>query len=189
MKNPLHATLTTPPLVEYVADGCVVGGLVGRVASGAGGGGAVGGAGGGGTGAPGCATCALGVVVTGAVGLGATGPPPRDGTVELELPTLGAVLVGAAFALDGGDASALTTSSWASTGAGRSVTSAATIDVAAHTMAVDATVTANHSPLVNSRDGRTCRGCTFGAHLSAKRTSNRSGRPRAFRGREVRGRR
>jgi hypothetical protein len=50
------------------------------------------------------------------------------------------------------DCSSLTTSLWGRTGAGRSVTSAATVDVAVHTIAVDTRVAANHTAAVNRRD-------------------------------------
>jgi hypothetical protein len=49
------------------------------------------------------------------------------------------------------DSTSLTTSSWARTRAGRSVTSAATTDVAVQTTAVDPTVARSHSPTANNR--------------------------------------
>jgi len=72
----------------------------------------------------------------------------------------GVVLVGAALAGDGPDSSALTTSWWASTRVGRSVTSAATMEVAVQTMAVDATVAASQSPEANDRGSDTSTGCS-----------------------------
>lgn len=49
------------------------------------------------------------------------------------------------------DASAATTSRWATTGAGLSVRSAATVDVPAQTMAVAAAVTHSQSPTASRR--------------------------------------
>lgn len=68
----------------------------------------------------------------------------------VELPVFGVVLVGVGPA-GGPAASSLTTSAWATTEGGRSVTSAATIDVAAQTMAVDATVAASQVPAPSNR--------------------------------------
>jgi len=69
-----------------------------------------------------------------------------------------AVVVGADPTAGGLDSSALTTSWWASTRAGRSVTSAATMDVAVQTMAVDATVAISQSPEANERASDTSTG-------------------------------
>jgi hypothetical protein len=96
---------------------------------------------------------------------GTAGPEPVD-------PRLGTGTVGVSAGFDvvvveapGGGAapaaSSLTTSLWATTGAGRSVTSAATIDVAAHTTAVAVAVTASHSPVAKSRGTGICPGCPF----------------------------
>jgi len=63
-------------------------------------------------------------------------------------------------AAGGPDSSALTTSWWATTDAGRSVTSAATMDVAAQTSAVDARVAVSQSPPANNRADRTAPGCS-----------------------------
>lgn len=100
----------------------------------------------------------------GAVGSGAFGRAvvvagPRDGAVEVV--AIGAVVDGMVVAVGALDSNSLTTSSRARTGAARSVTSSATIDVAVQTIAVDATVTASQSAVVNNRGSRTTRGCTF----------------------------
>ena len=146
MKNPLHDAVTTPPPVEYVAVGsgageAVVGGeglagaaVVVVVVEGGGGGSVVAGPGvGGGGGAVGRVRGVVVGVGSGAVDGG--GPVPGSGVTS---------------------ASACTTSRWATTGAGRSVTSPATTDVAVHTMAVAATVVASQIPAVSNR--RTCTG-------------------------------
>ena len=130
----------------------MVGGLVGRVAGGVPGAGVAVVAGGdGATVTPGCATGDAGAVgVDTASGPAGAAPRPRDATVEVELlggGTLGGVDPAAGVAT----CSSLTTSPWARTDAGRSVTSPATIDVAAHTMTVEAAVTATHSPVANRR--------------------------------------
>jgi hypothetical protein len=56
-------------------------------------------------------------------------------------------------------ASALTTSRRGTTGAGRSVTSAATVDVAVHTMAVEMRVATSHRPTANNRGIVTPQAC------------------------------
>jgi hypothetical protein len=61
------------------------------------------------------------------------------------------VLAGFASALGKPVSTSFTTSSWARTDAGRSVTSAATTDVAVQTTAVDPTVATSHSPMANNR--------------------------------------
>jgi len=106
MKKPLQATLTTPPLVEYVAvvgDGPVVGGLAGLV------GGGLGRVVWGEAGAVVTGACGSedGGGAAGGFGLLGTGPPPREATVEVVL--VGAV--GAVGAAGGPDRSSLTTSS------------------------------------------------------------------------------
>lgn len=165
MKKPLQATLTTPPLVENVAagsdDGWVVGGLSGRVVGGDPG--AVVAVVGGGIGAIvtlGGGVCAEGAVGGGGFGLLGTGPRPREGTVDVELLVFGVVVVGVVLAVDEPDSNSVTTSWWATTEAGRSVTSAATMDVAVQTMAVDATVAASQSPVANNRGIGTYRACS-----------------------------
>jgi len=57
------------------------------------------------------------------------------------------------------DSNSSTTSLLARTDAGRSVTSAATADVAIQTMPVDAAVTTSHSAVARSRDSGTTPGC------------------------------
>jgi len=59
------------------------------------------------------------------------------------------------------DFSSVTTSWWATTVAGRSVTSAATMEVAVHTIAVDPIVAASHSTVENNRDNGTPEGCSL----------------------------
>ena len=99
---------------------------------------------------PGCGIWDRGAEVTD--GVEPTGAVPRSGvgTVEVALAALGVVLVVVVLA-DEADANSLTTSRWARTDVGRSVTSAATIEVAVQTMAVEATVTANQSAVANNR--------------------------------------
>lgn len=96
---------------------------------------------------------------TGAGGLPGTDLPSGDGVVEVEPFVAGAVLIDVGLAADEPDLSSLTTSRWAMTDTGRSITSAATMDVAAQTTAVEATVTTSHSPAANSRGRATPLGC------------------------------
>ena len=105
-----------------------------------------------------------GVGADGAVGSGAFGRAvvvvrPRDGTVDVV--GVGGVVEGMVVAAGELDSSSLTTSWRSRTDAARSVTSSATIDVAVHTIAVEATVTANQSAVVNNGGSRTPRGCIF----------------------------
>ncbi len=97
---------------------------------------------------PGCGVWDRGAEVTAGVGLTGAVPRPGVGTVEVALPAVGVVLV---VVVADEAANSLTTSRWARTDVGRSVTSAATIEVAAQTMAVEATVTANQSAVANNR--------------------------------------
>jgi len=143
--------------VEYVAvargPAWVGGGLTGRGAGRAPGA-VVGVVGGGSAGVmtPGCRLWDSGAAGAGEPGLTGAAPRSRTGTVEEEVVVgFAVVLVGADLATGGPDSSALTTSWWASTRAGRSVTSAATMDVAVQTMAVDATVAISQSPEANER--------------------------------------
>ena len=150
MKNPLHDAVTTPPSVEYVAVGSCAGGAVG--------GGVV-------------TAVALVVVVVEGEGAGMVGAGPGAcaaaggggsgrgrGAVAVEGSR--AVVGGGPTSGPGGSsASACTTSRWATTGAGRSVTSPATTDVAVHTMAVAAAVVASQIPAVSNRRAFTGRGC------------------------------
>jgi hypothetical protein len=101
----------------------------------------------GGTVADGCGACARTVVPGPAV------PPDRapDGTDVVVLATRGTVDGGVVVGTLGPDASSLTTSEWAIADGGRSVTSAATMDVAVHTTAVDVNVTASQRPAANVR--------------------------------------
>jgi len=157
--------------VEYVAvgrDGWVVGGLAGRelgsapglvVAVVSGGDGA--------TVAPGCGVWDWGAPGPGAFGPAVAGARPGAGTVEVGL-SFGGVLVGAVA--DDPDSSSLTTSWGARTGAGRSVTSAATMDVAAQTMAVDTMVTASQSPTASRRGNGTLPGWSLRTRPRAKGT-------------------
>ena len=161
MKTPLQATPTMPPGVEYVAVGrdalWVVGGPAGRVEGGAPG--TVVDVAGDEAGvmvAPGCGACEPGAGDTARVVVVAD-PRPGDGTVEVVPCAWGAP--GAALAADEPDASSLTTSAGARTAAGRSVTSAATMDVAAQTITVEAIVTASQSPAAKNRDRGILRGC------------------------------
>jgi len=93
------------------------------------------------------------------LGLGGLGLPPLDGTDVVEVP--GGVVVVVGSTAEEPDWSSLRTSWCSTTGAGRSVTSAATIEVAVHTMAVNATVTASQSPVAKDRGSRTFPGCAF----------------------------
>jgi len=166
MKKPLHATLTTPPLVEYVAvgrgDGDGVAGpaggrpdpVPGTVVT-------VVGGDNGGTGTLGGGAWDGDPTGSRGLGLPAADPRPLAGTVEVEAFAGTVVLVG--VPADGSGSSSLTTSWCARTTAGRSVTSAATMEVAVHTTAVDATVATSHSPMANTRDSGTSRGCLLGA--------------------------
>jgi hypothetical protein len=154
MKTPLQATLTTPPGVEYVAvgRGWGAGGLVGRGSGRAPGTAAS--VAGGGTGSlsvPGCGPRGGGADATGGLGRTATGPWPPVGIVEGEATVAGVVVVVGDVVSCPPDSTSLTTSSWARTRAGRSVTSAATADVAVQTTAVDPRVAASHSPMANNR--------------------------------------
>lgn len=82
---------------------------------------------------------------------------PAGGTVAAGPVDMDRV-VGVVVATRAPDANSLTTSWWATTGVGRSVTSAATIDVAVQTMAVDAKVTTSHRPTASNRDSGICPG-------------------------------
>jgi len=158
MKKPLQTTLTTPPAVEYVAVGrgaWVVGGLAGREVGGAPGVVVAVEGGGGATATPGCGVGDAGAPETGAFGAAGAGSRPRDATVDVGLSAVGGPLVGGVPAAGEADSSSLTTSWGARTGAGRSVTSAATIDVAVQTMAVDTRVTASQSPVASRRGSGT----------------------------------
>jgi hypothetical protein len=137
MKKPSHATLTTPPLVEYVAVGRVGARVVGVV-----------------VGVDGAAT----VVVGEGGGLTAAGVVPGGvvvvafrGTVVVGRVVVVAGLVVLVAPASGAAWSWLTTSRCGTTGAGRSLTSVATIDVAVHTIAVDTRVARAHKPVANSR--------------------------------------
>jgi len=147
----LHATRTRPPAVENVAvsgDATVVGG--GMVVGGVG--------------------AVVGVVggrfatVVGLVGV----PEPARSVVVGDAGRVvvvggGRRVVVGVMVVDVGptapDASWLTTSRWATTGAGRSVTSEATMDVAVQTIAVETAVTPNHIPTAMRRRTSTHRGC------------------------------
>lgn len=117
--------------------------------------------------------CACGAVPgNGTFGPAGAAARPEAGTVEAGPLTAWVVLVVVVPMTDEPASSSLTTSSWATTGAGRSVTSAATSDVAAHTMAVDATVAASHSPTANNRCSPTAPRMPLPAAPSAKGTLN-----------------
>ena len=88
-----------------------------------------------------------GWVVGGAVTGASRGTVVRGRVVDVE--GLAAVVVGRGSG--GLDCNWLTTSLWGTTGAGRSVTSAATVEVAVQTMAVDTMVTTSQSPAVSIR--------------------------------------
>lgn len=90
MKKPLQATLTTPPLVEYVAVGRESAGLAERVVAGV----------------PDVVGGEDGAMVTPGCG---DSEGPAAGTV-VEVPAFGAVLVGAVSAADEPDSRSLTTS-------------------------------------------------------------------------------
>ena len=90
---------------------------------------------------------AAGWVVGGAVTGASCGTVVRGRVVDVE--GLGAVVVGRGGG--GLDCNWLTTSPWGMTAAGRSVTSAATVEVAVQTMAVDTIVTTSQSPAVSIR--------------------------------------
>ena len=167
MKKPLHATLTTPPLVEYVAVGRgdgwdAAGPAGGRTDPAPGTGVAVVGGESDGTGTSGGAVGDGGPAGPWGLGLPAAGPRPSAGA-EVGAVAGAVVLVGVAPATDESGSSSLTTSWWARTAAGRSVTSAATMEVAVHTTTVDATVATSHSPMANTRGSCTSRGCLFAA--------------------------
>lgn len=172
MNMPLQATLTTPPGVEYVA--------IGR-----GGGLGPGGGGGGRLAAPGTVVAGAGGMTGEAVtsgrgsgeggaatrgpGLATAGSPPLAGIVEVGPSVTGVVELGdGAWTPDWPAPTSLSTSSWARTGAGRSATSAATIDVAAQTTAVEPTVAASHNPVANNRVRGTRQGCPRWQHPRAK---------------------
>lgn len=112
IRKPLQATLTTPPLVEYVAVGLgaagVVGGLAVRVVGGAWAVAAVVGGEAGGIVAPGGGLGDGGG--TGTVGLAGVGPRPRGGTVEAGAFAFAAVVVVVVLAAGDPDSSSLTTS-------------------------------------------------------------------------------
>jgi hypothetical protein len=152
MKKPLHATVVTPPAVEYVAVGRgaagfvvggVLGGLLGWVVGGTAGGLAVA--------RPGWGVCDRAGPGPAGSGTGSAERGSSDGTVEVELVGFGVVMPGVVLSSDAPGCSANTTSRWRTTGAGRSVRSAATVDVPAQTMAVAAAVTHTHSPTANNR--------------------------------------
>ncbi|PZS16504.1 MAG: hypothetical protein DLM54_11100 [Acidimicrobiales bacterium] len=96
---------------------------------------------------PGCGDCED----AGSVELGPADAFPRSAGGPVGLPSFGAVLVGGAGVAGGPDCSSLTTSRWATTEGGRSVTSAATMEVAVQIMAVDARVATSHSAAPSSR--------------------------------------
>jgi hypothetical protein len=98
-------------------------------------------------------------VVTGGLGLGGTDRRPPDAVVEVDLPVARLVAVVGGSPPGEPDCSSLTTSRWATTGGGRSVTSAATVDVAVQTTPVDATVAVNHSPVAKNLGADTRPGC------------------------------
>lgn len=97
----------------------------------------------------------------GACGVARAGGRPFDGAFGMDVCGSRVVVVGAVLAGGGSECSSLTTLSCATTDEGRSVTSAATIDVAIQVMAVDATVTASHSPVANNRVSGTPPECLF----------------------------
>ncbi len=103
-----------------------------------------------------------------------TGAGPRDGTVDVGPAASGAMLVVVVGTGGDADSNSSTTSSWARTGAGRSVTSAATVDVAIQTMPVDAAVTASHRPVANKRDSGTTPECPAPTRPRAKGALNRT---------------
>ena len=150
----MQPTVADPPAVEYVAVGrwrAWVVGLLGRVV-----GGAVVGTGAATRGgwatapyAPGGGACAGGPAGGGAPG----------GTVDVDPPALGTVMSGSVSAWGSPGCSASTTSRWATTGGGRSVRSAATVDVPAHTIAVATAVT--HSQRATARNRRTGTGTSM----------------------------
>lgn len=148
MKYPLHVAVTVPPAIEYVAVGLGEGWVVG------------GGVTGGGTVGPGVGSG--GGTVDGGVNVGAgtksggggdwfRGGGAGAGAVVVEV---GAAVTAGAVSASEPVCRAMTTWRWGRTAAGRSVTSAATTDVAAQTIAVAATVVASHVPDAISR--RTC---------------------------------
>jgi len=96
----------------------------------------------------------------GAGGRAGTDAPPWDGIV-VELLIVGGILFGNVLAAAEPELSSLTTSRWAITDTGRSITSAATNDVAVQTTAVDAAVTPNHTPAANNRGNDISRACLF----------------------------
>ncbi len=176
MTTPVQATLAIPPRVEYVAVGCAVVGVVWPegpalstgvvvvVASGV-------------LVAPGCGDRdedapgddgALGVSGAGAGAGGGT----EAGTVKVGPFGCWAMLVDVVPTADEPDSTSFTTSAWATTAAGRSVTSAATMEVAAHTTAVDPTEAASHRLVWNRRGCGTDRECHESPAPSAKETLN-----------------
>ena len=158
-KNPSHATLTEPPGVENVAVGRTVASGPGRVVGGE-------------TGAPdlggeegealtGGSGLSVGAAVDGGLAVAGAGRSPSDGVVVSgPAPLATAVVVGCGSGEP--DSSCLTTSWCSITGAGRSVTSAATFDVAVHTMAVDRIVATSHSPAATRRGAVTSSGSPSG---------------------------
>ncbi|MDQ3641930.1 MAG: hypothetical protein M3450_10855 [Actinomycetota bacterium] len=107
----MQATLTTPPLVEYVAVGLGAAGVVGgRVVGGAWAIVAVVGGEAGGIMTPGGGVGDGGAAGTGAVGLAGAGPRPRDGTVVTGPSALAAVVAVVVLAAGDPDASSPTTS-------------------------------------------------------------------------------
>ena len=153
MKNPSQATLTTPPGVEYVAVFRDAGWVVGGAVTGGGAGTVVAGAEGWGAGGAG--------VVVGAL----RGTVVRDRVVEV----VGAGRVVVVVVVDGALASWFTTSRRGTTGAGRSVTSAATVDVAVHTMVVEMSVATSQRPTAINRGIVTSQACPHRRGLRAKR--------------------
>ena len=157
MKNPSQATRTTPPTVEYVAVGREGAWVVGGVVAGGPAATVVVGAGGG---------LGAGWVVGGA-GAGAfRGTVVRGRVVDVG----GLVVVVVGRGSGGLDCSSLTTSLWGTTGAGRSVTSAATVEVAVQTMAVDTMVTTSQSPAASIRGVVIAPGCRLPRPRRAKRS-------------------
>ena len=97
----------------------------------------------------------------GALGVPGAGAGGRTepGTVNVGPFGCWATLVDVVPTADEPDSTSFTTSAWATTAGGRSVTSAATMEVAVHTTAVDPTEAASHRLVINRRGGRTDREC------------------------------
>jgi hypothetical protein len=141
MSNPSPATRTTPPAVEYVAVGPDGAWVVTVVVTGGGAATVVAGA---------------GRVVGGEVAVVGDLRVTVVRTTRVVVVGAGRVVV---VVVGGTVASWLTTSRRGTTGAGRSVTSAATVEVAVHTMAVEIRVATSQRPTANNRGIVTAQAC------------------------------